>query len=212
MTDNAVVIKGRIINKHDTEANWNKAVNFAPLLGETIVYDPDSTHSRPRYKVGIWDGKSEKTADMLIMNLPFANEPDTILEDDLANLFTKAKAARSYATFNIHLIDTETNSLAVVSIRYIANTTTWGEIVAEYPEYFTLSTTEWDKTTGRPYVKFAAPYHGQDFVMKRVTPVDPADPVTVPCTTTDIVDPTRLRATYVCSESSECPICQAYNN
>ena len=212
MTDNTVVIKGRIINKHDTEANWNKAVNFAPLLGETIVYDPDSTHSRPRYKVGIWDGKSEKTADMLIMNLPFANEPDTILEDDLANLFTKARAAHSYATFNIHLIDTETNSLTIVSIRYIANTTTWGEIVTEYPEYFTLSTTEWDKATGRPYVKFAAPYHGQDFVMKRVTPVDPADPVTVPCTTIDIVDPTRLRATYVCSESSECPICQAYNN
>ena len=46
MTDNTVVIKGRIINKHDTEENWNKAVNFAPLLGETIVYDPDSTHSR----------------------------------------------------------------------------------------------------------------------------------------------------------------------
>lgn len=69
----AVVIKGRVLHKHDTEANWNKAVNFAPLLGETIIYDPDENCPYPRYKTGIWDGKSEKTSDMLIMNLPFAN-------------------------------------------------------------------------------------------------------------------------------------------
>ena len=212
---NTVVIKGRIINKHDTEENWNKATNFAPLLGETIIYDPDETHSRPRRKVGIWDGTSPKTSDMLIMNLPFADEPDTISDDDLEALFTPAtfkltRTSSTYTTFKLHLLDTETNLLTVVSIRYIANVTTWGDIANTYPEYFTLSTTEWDKSTGKPYIKFAAPYHGQEYVMKKVTAVNPGDPVTVPCTTLDLVDPTKLRATYVCTETLDCPICKGY--
>lgn len=33
--------KTRIIHKHDTEENWNKAVNFIPQNGEIIIYDPD---------------------------------------------------------------------------------------------------------------------------------------------------------------------------
>ena len=41
MTD-AIIINGRFKHKHDTEENWNKATNFAPLAGETIVYDPDA--------------------------------------------------------------------------------------------------------------------------------------------------------------------------
>lgn len=70
---NQVILKGRLVHKHDTEANWKLAKNFAPLLGEIIVYDPDETHPYPRYKTGIWDGKSTKTEDMLINNLPFSN-------------------------------------------------------------------------------------------------------------------------------------------
>lgn len=31
----------RIIHKHDTQANWDKATNFIPKLGELIIYDPD---------------------------------------------------------------------------------------------------------------------------------------------------------------------------
>ena len=31
--------QGRIVQKHDTEANWEKATNFVPLKGEIIVYD-----------------------------------------------------------------------------------------------------------------------------------------------------------------------------
>ena len=34
-------ISSRIINKHDTEINWNKATNFIPKAGEIIVYDRD---------------------------------------------------------------------------------------------------------------------------------------------------------------------------
>lgn len=57
--------KGRIQNKHDTEANWNAAVNFKPLAGELIIYDEDNTHSTPRFKVG--DGST------LVSDLPFVN-------------------------------------------------------------------------------------------------------------------------------------------
>lgn len=31
--------QGRIVQKHDTEANWKKATNFVPLKGEIIIYD-----------------------------------------------------------------------------------------------------------------------------------------------------------------------------
>lgn len=31
--------QGRIVQKHDIEANWKKATNFIPLKGEIIVYD-----------------------------------------------------------------------------------------------------------------------------------------------------------------------------
>lgn len=66
-------IYGRFQQKHDTEANWLKATNFAPLEGELIVYDADENHDYPRFKVGIWDGTSEKTDEMLVSNLPFAS-------------------------------------------------------------------------------------------------------------------------------------------
>ena len=31
--------QGRIVQKHDTKANWDKATNFIPLKGEIILYD-----------------------------------------------------------------------------------------------------------------------------------------------------------------------------
>lgn len=43
---------GRVIQKHDTEANWLKAVNFVPLNGEIIVYMPDENYEYHRLKVG----------------------------------------------------------------------------------------------------------------------------------------------------------------
>lgn len=42
----------RIINTHDTEANWNNTVNFVPEAGEIIIYDIDSTYSYERFKIG----------------------------------------------------------------------------------------------------------------------------------------------------------------
>lgn len=45
-------LKTRVVLKHDTEENWNKATNFIPKKGEVIIYDPDGTHTYSRQKVG----------------------------------------------------------------------------------------------------------------------------------------------------------------
>ena len=58
--------KLRIKLKHDTEANWLKATTFKPLKGELIIYDVDSAHSAPRFKVG--DGVK------VVGDLPFADK------------------------------------------------------------------------------------------------------------------------------------------
>lgn len=53
----------RIMQKHDTEANWALKTDFIPYKGEIIVYDKDSTHNYARVKIG--DGVTK------INNLPF---------------------------------------------------------------------------------------------------------------------------------------------
>ena len=62
-------IKARFAQKHDVEANWNKATNFIPKAGEIIVYDADDIYSYPRIKVG--DGTTK------VNDLPFANSPES---------------------------------------------------------------------------------------------------------------------------------------
>lgn len=66
--------KGRLALKHDTEANWNKAVNFVPMKGEPIVYDPDESVSYSRIKIG--DGLTT------IVNLPFASAQSDMEQSD----------------------------------------------------------------------------------------------------------------------------------
>ena len=61
-------INGRTIQKHDSEANWEKATNFIPKAGEIIIYDTDETHYYCRIKIG--DGST------LINNLPFSTEEE----------------------------------------------------------------------------------------------------------------------------------------
>lgn len=56
-------INSRIVHKHDTGENWNKATNFIPKQGEIIVYDIDTTYSYERFKIG--DGVTN------VNNLPF---------------------------------------------------------------------------------------------------------------------------------------------
>ena len=53
--------QGRIVQKHDTEANWEKATNFVPLKGEIIIYDDLK-------KIKIGDGVTK------VGNLAFIND------------------------------------------------------------------------------------------------------------------------------------------
>jgi hypothetical protein len=49
-------VKGRISNKHGTEAEWTAAGTaanpFIPLSGELIIYDPDVNFAYCRFKFG----------------------------------------------------------------------------------------------------------------------------------------------------------------
>lgn len=65
MADNKT-LNTRLVNKHDVEANWLKAVNFIPLQGEIIVYDIDENYSYERFKIG--DGATNISA------LPFVED------------------------------------------------------------------------------------------------------------------------------------------
>lgn len=84
--------KTRTIQKHDTEANWQKVTNFVPKKGEIIVYDIDSNHNYERIKIG--DGEH------IPNDLPFVtdnyytkSETDTKLNGKQAQLNTTQLAA-----------------------------------------------------------------------------------------------------------------------
>lgn len=66
MTENVKRIKSRVINKHETEADWKKAVNFIPEKAEHIVYDIDENYDYERLKIG--DGVTP------VNDLPFIEE------------------------------------------------------------------------------------------------------------------------------------------
>ena len=45
-------LRTKMIQKHDIEVNWEKAINFIPKKGELIVYDPDENYDYSRVKIG----------------------------------------------------------------------------------------------------------------------------------------------------------------
>ena len=84
--------KLRIKLKHDTEANWLKATTFKPLKGELIIYDVDSTHSAPRFKVG--DGVN------VVGDLPFADKDLAKLGDINADFLSDLLVAGAGISIN----------------------------------------------------------------------------------------------------------------
>ena len=68
-------LKARIVQKHETEENWNKAVNFIPKKGEIIVYDKDDKIIYPRIKIG--DGETR------VSDLPFLSSESISLWEEL---------------------------------------------------------------------------------------------------------------------------------
>lgn len=73
---NTQKVKSRFQQKWGTTGHWSKATEFYPLKGEICIYqdfDENGVPLAPRYKIGIWDGESETTDNMLLGNLPFAS-------------------------------------------------------------------------------------------------------------------------------------------
>lgn len=71
------IIPTRIVNKHDTEENWNLKSEFVPMQGEFIVYDRDENNNRERLKIG--DGIHD------VATLPFYSPPEIILKSYIPN-------------------------------------------------------------------------------------------------------------------------------
>lgn len=91
-------LKTRIINKHDTQANWAKAVNFIPKAGEVIVYTD-------LHKVKVGDGTTKVSA------LPFIDN------DKVDKVSGKQLSTNDYTT-------TEKNKLAGIENGAQKNTVT----------------------------------------------------------------------------------------
>ena len=88
-----MAVRTRIQLKNDTEANWDKAIHFVPLLGEVIIYSADDTHPFSRLKVG--DGITT------VVNLPFI-DASTLNGKDIDHLDVKVSKLNHTLTFGAH--------------------------------------------------------------------------------------------------------------
>ena len=75
--------QGRIVHKHDIEANWLKAVNFIPMQGELIIYDVEiDTDELPDNRTEPYDYERFKIGDGIktVSNLPFILDTKTSVQ------------------------------------------------------------------------------------------------------------------------------------
>ena len=82
-------ISTRIITKHGTEAEWAQS-SFIPFKGEIIVYDADSDHPIPRFKIG--DGSA------MVKNLPFIVTKEQIGLENVDNTADADKSVKHATT------------------------------------------------------------------------------------------------------------------
>lgn len=114
------IIQTRTTQKHDTEENWLKAVNFIPKKGEIIIYDKDSNYDYNRIKIG--DG--DKTASQL----PFVTD----------NYYTKLETDEK--------LKTKQNSLNQNQLSAV-NSGITNEKVTKYDGYETIINNKYTKPT-----------------------------------------------------------------
>lgn len=134
---NEKMFNTRIIHKHDSEANWNKAVNFIPIQGEIIVYDIDETYNYERVKIG--DGIRK------VNDLPFVDvQPDWNQNDSTAANYVKNRPFYTGDPIETVLVEKKTVSFIESDGLYMAEfpstfeatvgdtyTVTWDGIVYE---------------------------------------------------------------------------------
>lgn len=106
----------RVIQKHDTAANWAAAANFVPKQGELIVYEADATTPYPRFKVG------NGTAN--ISTLPFS-DAQYVLDKDLSSYVTVSgvQTITGQKTFsqNIKISATPTANTDAATVETVTN-------------------------------------------------------------------------------------------
>lgn len=97
--------KTRLINKHDTQYNWEKAENFIPLQGEIICYDIDENHPYERFKIG--DGTTN------VNSLPFTEDilktytDNAVSQKSQVQIVTSDENTEILPTLQIHKLTQE---------------------------------------------------------------------------------------------------------
>ena len=114
-------IPSRLINKHDIEANWNKATAFIPKIGEIIIYDIDENYNYERFKIG--DGINT------IVDIPFVtptkvsqleNDSNFISTESIKDLVDSLNSDRTLGFYCVEEVTVVTNGVPMV---YPANST-----------------------------------------------------------------------------------------
>ena len=132
------IFKGRLVQKHDVEANWKLATNFIPKQGELIIYDIDSTHTYERMKIG--DGKT------VVSSLPFI-ESSKAAEATHATSADKATKADTATKADSATKATQDGNGKVIADTYETKTDA-AEKLTEAKSYTDSEIAEWvgDKT------------------------------------------------------------------
>ena len=118
-------MNARIQHKHDIEANWNKALNFIPKIGEIIVYDIDDNYNYSRFKIG--DGTT------VVGSLPFVNDEirqaltsgaTKVSKAETADRATTADSATNAQTAQTAVSAQTADSATVADTALVANSAT----------------------------------------------------------------------------------------
>ena len=120
------ILKSRVVQKHDIEANWLKAVNFVPLQSELIVYDIEidtdgNTLALPSGRTEPYTYQRFKIGDGItrVSDLPFAIVKQTG-EGNCSNQ-TGAESTEAIGDYSLAhgydkiILDTEGNEISIAT-------------------------------------------------------------------------------------------------
>ena len=130
------VLKTRIVNKHDTEANWLKATTFVPKAGELILYDPDSTHDYTRIKIG--DGSLKVSALPFLLDKPgitiVNGTPTTPTGDTVAVISGETASGHTITNTKVNVATKDyVDRKSVAAVQYLGTVSNANELAALNP-------------------------------------------------------------------------------
>lgn len=152
------ILNSRMIQKHDIEENWEKAVNFIPKQGEIIIYDIDNNYDYERIKVG--DGTTTVSA------LPFSNE--ILLEEDInevlnmENLTSENLPVTEYVRYTVQTLTEAEKKQAQDNIGVTVESNHWAG-----KTWYAYGTSLTSETQGK-YVPYVAELSGLNVVNKGI--------------------------------------------